>query len=410
MLDTMRFLLFFLGFGSASAVFLNLASPVAADQFLLRNGGVVEGTLLNTDENPRRTYRIRLDKGGEVSLKAIAVRKHLEPTPEQRKYKELLARMPSDSAQLHWKMAEQCEQWSLLRERKFHLEQTIRLEPNHAQARRALNHRQRPDGSWGELSEIMAEQGKVRRNGRWVSEQQAEMLDAAEAFKQAEIEWKKKSRLWRRWLSKGNSGRVFAELEGIDGAPDAASLDTLIDLFRSPKCDPDTAAELRELLAAVLARSSSTTALDALVEAAMTGSRDLQMECLRQLEQQGGSQYAGRFLPFLRNEHNQLVRRAGDALGILGSEECILPLIAALRTTHTRLVGGAGDGRINLRNGGLSAGQTKPKKVTETKTNREVLSALVKLTSQDFRYDQDQWIRWYARRSVPPNLDLRRDE
>ena len=167
---------------------------------------------------------------------------------------------------------------------------------------------------------------------------------------------------------------------------------------------------LRESLAEVLAKSGHGAALNVLVEAAMTGSRDLQMECLRQLERHGHQNVAQRFVPHLQNKQNGLVRRAGYALGVLGGEEAILPLIKALQTTHTFLVGGAGDGRINLRNGGLSAGQTKPKKVTQAKTNREVRTALVKLTGQDFKYNEAQWLRWYAARSTPPNLDLRRDE
>ena len=389
-------------------VALCVTSTANADQFLLRNGGSVKGTLLNAQEKPRKTYRIRLEKGGEVTLDAIDVKKHVVPTPEQQKYQELLARLPADSAELHWKMAEQCGKWSLLREQKFHLEQTIRLDPNHEKARRALKHKRRDDGTWGTLSEIMEEAGKVRRGGRWVTQQQADLIDAAEALKEAEIEWKKKVRLWRKWLADGRRrGEVLRQIEQID---DTTAIGPLVELFRSPRCDPSTASMLRETLAGVLARFGSSQAIDVLVEAAMTGSRDLQMECLRQLEMHGHPDIAQRFVPHLQSKHNQLVRRAGYALSVLGGDAEILPLIKALQTTHIRLVGGQGDGRINLRNGGLSAGQSKPKKVPETKSNKEVRSALVKLTGQDFRYNEATWLDWYATRSTPPNLDLRRDE
>ena len=54
-------------------------------------------------------------------------------------------------------------------------------------------------------------------------------------------------------------------------------------------------------------------------------------------------------------------------------------------------------------------GRTKPKKVDEIRNNKEVLSALVKLTDNDFDYNQQRWLDWYLSQTTPPNLDLRRD-
>ena len=103
------------------------------------------------------------------------------------------------------------------------------------------------------------------------------------------------------------------------------------------------------------------------------------------------------------------VRRAGYALGVLGDQAIVLPLIKALRTKHTTYVGGRGNGNINAGTGGLSVGRTKPKKVDEIRNNKEVLSALVKLTDNDFDYNQQRWLDWYLSQTTPPNLDLRRD-
>lgn len=380
-----------------------VALTAQADEFVLSNGGTVRGTLLNADEDPRVTYHIRLDKGGEVTLDVEAVRKVVVPSPEKRRYEELLAKLPNDSAELHWKMAEQCAKWSLSRERQFHLEQTIRLDPHHEQARRALRHKKRKDGSWAEVSEIMEDSGKVRRNGRWVTKQQAQMEDEARAHEEAERQWKKKLRIWRRWLA--DQRRRADALREIEQIEDPSAVGPLVELFRSDK-NPS----LRDVLAEVLGRFHHGQATEALVEAAMFGPRELQLQCLRQLEKSGRTDAVQRFLPNLRSSENQLVRRAGYALGILGDDQVVLPLIKALNTTHTELVGGAGDGRINLRAGGLSAGQTKPKERTVRKQNREVLSALIKLTGQDWRYNEQLWMKWYLERSTPPNLDLRREE
>ena len=378
------------------------APVVSADQFVLTNGNSVEGVLLNEDERPRESYKIRLATGGELTLDASAVKEVVVLSPQQRRYRELLARLP-DKAELHWKMAEACAKWSLPKERTFHLEQTIRLDPNHEEARRALKHRQRPDGTWAPVDVIMEEAGRVRRDGRWVTKQEAELADAAEAYQERQIEWKKKIRLWRRWLN--DPRRREQALQEIEAIEDSAAVGPLVELFRE-----DKNAALRDLLAEVLGRFSSSAATSALVEASLFAARDLQLQCLRQLEKNGRNAAVQQILPYLHNGNNQLVLRSGYALGVLGDEHVILPLIHALNTTHTRLVGGAGDGRINLRNGGLSAGRTKPKKVQEVEQNREVLSALVKLTNENFGYDERRWLNWYLVRSTPPNLDLRREE
>ena len=116
------------------------------------------------------------------------------------------------------------------------------------------------------------------------------------------------------------------------------------------------------------------------------------------------------FVGHLRSPNNTLVRRAGYALGELGDDAVTLPLIKALRTKHTQLVGGQGNGGINARNGGVSVGRTKPKKVDRYLKNKEVLNALVKIVGKDHGgYDQERWLNWYLARSTPPNLDLRRD-
>ena len=116
------------------------------------------------------------------------------------------------------------------------------------------------------------------------------------------------------------------------------------------------------------------------------------------------------FVPSLRSSSNGEVNRAAYALGELGDESVVLPLIKSIRTRHIKLVGGKGNGRINAGNGGVSMGQTKPKKVPYWENNKNVLDALAKLTkAPDFGYDQGRWLEWYRRMKTPPYLDLRRD-
>lgn len=384
-----------------------IANAAVADTIHLRSGGRLEGLVLNADEKPRQTYQIRLQDGGRITLDVADVRRVVQPSPEKKQYQELLARMPSDTAEMHWKMVEVCSKLNLARERKFHLERVIELDTNHEQARRALRYKQQKDGSWARLEDIRAAEGKVRHNGKWMTPAEAEIADAKEARKQATIAWKKKLRMWRGWLK--DRRRQQKALEEIQAITDPLAAEPLVEMFWSEK-----SLALRQLLAEVLGRINSGTATGALAKAAMQGDTDdeneIRLYAVKLLEQNNRRNVVPAFVSELRSGSNTNVRRAAYVLGKLGDESVVLPLIKALRTKHTKLVGGAGNGNINVnRNGGLSVGRTKPKKVDVYLKNREVLSALVSLTDKDFEYDQHRWLAWYLSLTTPPNLDLRRD-
>ena len=111
-----------------------LTSPAQADKFLLKSGGSLEGKLLNADESPRRSYRIQLATGGDLTLATNDVRKVEKLSLRQQQYKAALNSM-ADTVDAHMKMYELCKKHSLTRERQFHLEQVIRIDPKHERAR-----------------------------------------------------------------------------------------------------------------------------------------------------------------------------------------------------------------------------------------------------------------------------------
>lgn len=383
-----------------------LASAAAGDTFHLRSGGQVEGQLLNAEESPRRTYQIRLDSGGDVTLDTAEVEKVVVLTPAQRQYRDLLKRMPSDTAEMHWKMSEACFKWKLYRERQFHLERAIELDPDHKEARQALKYKQQADGSWARIEDIKAAAGLIRWDGKWMTPAQAKLAEAEEKREEAEVAWKKKLRMWRGWLKDSRRrGKAISEIESIQ---DPLAAKPLVEMFWSERN-----IALRQLIADVLAQLDSGLATSALAQAAMQGDNEddneIRLYAIKLLERHNLRGVVPAFLPELNSSSNVRVRRAAHVIGQLGDETVVLPLIKALRTKHTQLVGGAGNGNINVSRGGLSVGRTKPKKVDVWRENREVLSALVKLTDQDFEYDQQRWLNWYLSLTTPPGLDLRRD-
>lgn len=384
-----------------------VARPTVADTFYLRSGGQVQGNLLNADEQPRTTYQIRLRAGGDLTLDAAEVSRVVKLTPSQTEYRELLEKLP-DTVESHLTMAAQCSKLSLPRERTFHLEQVLRLDPNNEQARRALKYKRTRDGGWARLEDIQEAAGLVKYDGRWVTRDEAELQEAAEQRREAKLAWQKDLRMWRGWLN--DRRRRDQAIEAISNIDDPLAADALVKMFWE-----DSSYAVRELIAEVLGRLNSATATRALAQAAMRGSTDeeneLRLYCVRQLEKNHLRSVVPSFVGELNSPVNANVRRAAYVLGILGDETVVLPLIKALRTRHTRLVGGRGNGGINAGRGGLSVGRTPPKKVDVFRKNKEVLDALIKLTKtgEPFGYDENRWLNWYLEQNTPPKLDLRRD-
>ena len=378
-----------------------------AETFRLNSGREIEGRLLNADERPRRTYRIRLATGGDVTLDAEDLDKVIPPSPNKQRYLDLLKKMPSDTAKMHWIMAEECEKLRLKKERKLHLERVIALDPNHEEARRALGYKKTSNGKWATLEQLKAAEGKVRWKGQWLTQAEIARREASDKRKEVKLEWQRKLRMWKKWLK--DPRRQSKAVEEIASIDDPMAAEALVKMFWSESSVP-----LRELLAEVMGQLTSGRATTALAQAAMQGDteseNEIRLHSIRQLKKNKRYSVVPGFVSQLRSKDNTAVRRAGYALGELGDDAVTLPLIKAIRTKHTTLVGGAGNGGINMRNGGLSAGRTKPKKVDKVVKNPEVLSALVKITGKDRGgYNQQEWLAWYRRRSTPPNLDLRRD-
>lgn len=384
---------------------LGITDTTHADTFHLRSGGRLEGNLINPNEQPRNTYRIRLETGGDVTLEARDVSKVVKPTREQLVYRNTLKTMP-DTVESHMKVYELCKQLSLTRERTFHLEQAIRIDPDYAPARQLLKYKQKSDGSWAKLEEIKEEAGLVRFGGKWVTQEEARLAELREQREEQQITWKKNIKRWRGWL--GDRGRRSKALAAFNAIDDPLAVEPLVKMFQS-----DGSIAVREMIAEILGRIGTASATKALAQAALRGNsdaeNDLRFLCVRLLQKNNRRSVASGFIPELRSSDNAIVRRAGYAIGELGDESAVLPLIKALNTNHTKLVGGKGNGNINAGSGGLSVGRTKAKKVNVSRSNKEVRSALVKLTNQDFEYNERKWLAWYQSKNTPPNYDLRRD-
>jgi hypothetical protein len=385
---------------------LSSGAIASADTFRLRDGGRLSGELLNAEQDPRTTYVVRLESGGEVILNAADVARVEAASPEEVKYRELLNKIPEATAENHWIMAEWCRRQRMSAEQDFHLQHVIALQPNHVAARRALGYQPQANDGWARTEDIWKADGYVTDGGDWRVPQQQRVQEAQKARDEARLEWQRNLKMWRGWLGGRRSQQAVERITSID---DPLAAEPLAHLFLN-EVNP----RLREVLAEILGRLDSPLATQVLARAALDeNDYEMRMHCLKQLKGNHRGGAVSIFVGALGSKDNARVNRAGTALGRMQDKSAVLPLIQALHTTHKFRIGGSAN-NMNAsfdrtgRGGGLSMGN-RAKVIEKQLSNQGVRDALISLTDQNFEFRELSWKAWYLAQSTPPNLDLRRD-
>ncbi|MFM8250433.1 MAG: HEAT repeat domain-containing protein [Planctomycetota bacterium] len=384
------------------------APPVVrADLFLLTSGGQVEGELVNRLETPRQSYIIQLPSGGQLTLDKQAVANVVVRSEAERRYQELLPKMPR-SVDGHWKMAEWCKERGLDAQRQEHLREIIKLEPDHEVARNLLGY-SRKQGKWMTTEDFFRSQGYIRYGSSWRLPQEIALLSLQEQAKQVEVEWRQKLRILRSKVDRKNGERALDEIRAIQD-PNASG--PLVAMFE----DKNERRELKLIYIELLGRLNTGAAIGALVKHAIQDDdQGIRERCLDQLERIKSEQITIALCRLLRDENNVVVQRAAVALGRFQDPSATLPLIDALVTKHKQVVSsGGGAGSISPTfsadgGGGLSMGGG-PKVIQNNVNNEPVLTALQTLhPNVNFGFDEVAWRRWYGEQRSPTVDNLRRD-
>lgn len=388
------------------------AAPAAADQFVLSSGGRIEGRLLNPEEKPRKTYQIQTDVG-LLTLSAERVEEVIAASPQERDYAELLPKMPP-TADGNWRMAKWCQQNSLNEHRRRHLEAVISLDPNHADARRALGYSLDESGNKWILPEVVnRQQGLVRHGSRWVVPVDVTLQKLREERELRQKELRKLMKTWRTWIVKPRSKkeaegrRQFLALRNPDAVPG------LNELLR----EKDEPRALKILYIEALHRIGSAGGAVALIKEVLeTKEPEVRDKALDALQDIGRQHAIAAFGKTLHDSDNRKVNLAAVGLAAMNDRESVPALIDALVTKHkfqlrqqggalNPVFGGPGGGL-----GGLNMGGNKPKIIEKTFSNENVRDALVKLTGVNHGFDQQAWRHWLIRRDAPVSTQLRRSE
>jgi hypothetical protein len=407
-------------FGKQSSLSLVLAcgllafaqSAAEAEVFLLRTGGRIEGEWLNPQRGVTEDYLLRNTAGVQVALASPQVTRVLATTDVQKQYEEQLHKAPATVAG-HLQLAQWCREAGLTQQRKFHLEQIIKLEPDHEEARLGLGYGRFPNGGWMTPDQYMLRQGYVKYRGSWKLPQEIEIEARDREFELADKEWRKRLKIWLGHLD--NDKRAADAVQGIQGIRDPAAANALADIL----ADDENALDLRLLCLEVIGKLPPGLVTSTLIQLSLhDGNENLRERCLVELKRQGSHLAIPVFVKELGSKDNKIVRRAAIGLHVLGAVSATKQLIDALVTTHKYLIQSGSKGQYspsfspdgNGGLGGMTAG-SKTQIVKQDIQNDEVLSALTALhPGVNFAFDEDKWRRWFMSSKGAVVPDLRRGE
>jgi hypothetical protein len=249
----------------------------------------------------------------------------------------------------------------------------------------------------------------VLYKGEWRLHQDVAALEQKEQSELAAKEWRRKIVQWRGWLGGRRDSEARERLLGISDP---------MAIWGLGQCllgEEDGA--IRELYVDILGRFEGPEAAAILIHAAIDDpDEEVRLRSTSLLKGPAIRRAVAEFSQALYGSDNRRINRAGAALGQLGDPDAVLPLIDALVTRHDSIVRPTSGIRPSFGSGpngsgfnGLSVGDA-PKRVTQYLENRSVLEALVKITGQNFRYDEVAWKEWYrSRHALPDSINLRRD-
>lgn len=388
------------------------AQPTLAEVFVLKSGGRIEGEVLNPNRERGQPYQVRTEEGVKLALADATVARVIVKTDVDKQYEALLPKL-ENTAEAQWAMSEWCKEAGLTEQRKRHLQAVIALDPNHAEARKALGY-QRRGTRWLTPEEFMQSVGFVRYKGAWRTRQEVEI---ASRQVQQELNAKKLRKDIFMWLEQvASNGRLRdAADKNLTALEDPAAAPALAEIIG----DDQQPLAARKRCLEILSRLPPGMATGTMVRVAMNDAdASIREACLDELKRQGPATVVPAFVLELKSKDNKRVNRAADCLAALGDPSATLPLISALVTEHRfQVVQGSNPGSIggtfspngSPGAGGMSMGG-KPQYIKKQLQNSGVLGALMTIhpTAQNNQYDIEAWRAWYTKTQTTVSIDLRR--
>ncbi len=384
---------------------LDMPGVLRGDVFILREGGKIEGEFLNPNETPRETYRIKTDRGMEITIdkKFIGPRRKTEEQEALTEY-NAFAPFREDTIENHLEIAQWCSDQKLRKLSQRHLLQVLELDPDHAKARQLLRYERASDGSWTSREETLASRGFIRTAAGNRTQQQIDVEQIFQRRKEKELAWERK---------------ITALCNALPGDPKAREE---ILAISDPTAVPALAAALpksgSEVTRGLIIRTFSNIASrDAVMEIARWSLNTKEIEevrrtCMDEIKKHPSALplltgfYIGQLHP---DRPVTTINAAAFALAELDIKTAVPDLVKVLVTHHseTRTVQAGGPSFDRSGNAGLGWGQRQETRHWDS-ANQGVLSALIRLTGQNFHFDQNAWMNWLLKARQTKSFNGRR--
>lgn len=379
-------------------------TSLQADELHLATGGTVQGTWLNSQEQPLTGYVFQTSAGVKLSLHLSQVTKVVRTSALDAEYEKRRV-ATADTIDDQWQLAEWCRQQMLLPERRVHLRRIVELDPNHQLARGALGY-QFAGGEWVTKDEVRQKEGYEFYKGRWRTAQEIEIIETKSKREIAQKEWYIKLQRLRQQLMGSGAPQAMQTLAQIKDGEAAAPLGAMLARERLRR--------LKMVYADVLAQIPGDEAMGILIEASLADPDEEMFHYCVDLvvKRERSPRTTEAYVSSLRHPNNFRVNRAAAALGKLGDRSAISSLIDALTTTHTQVIPGrpgAGPDSTTTSFAGSTATSAQPTtgtamvqnegpKVRIVKVqNQHVLDALASLAGgTSFGFDARAWRYWHA--------------
>jgi hypothetical protein len=314
----------------------------------------------------------------------------------------------------------------LSQERLAQMRLVVEHDREHVGANRGLGHVRR-DGRWTTADEMLASRGFVKHKGKRVLPQELELTLQEERIGESEKSWLKRVKMWQGWLAGGHGDRRATAVARLNEIHDPDAVPALVRSFR------DAPEEQHRLLyVSVLSKIEGERPVFAMVvQSLVDDSKAVREMAITGIRRKEAAPAIAVYLRALKNRQNPIVNRAAEALGQLGHDGAIAPLIEALITRHeyqmlvrdtapmastqgrenrsgvvfppgfgpntdtSRLSSSAPNSSVQAE---LADGLV-PVIYEKDQENQSVLLALNLLTRQNFSYDAPAWRRWNRARS-----------
>lgn len=392
----LKFLLFVGWMGTA------LCLPTFADEKVEIKGG---GAVVGKANSSEKLVEINIAPGIRVALDSSKTDITKEERAEEAEYLTRLEKL-NESAESHWEMYQWCKQNSLTAYAYQHAWRVIELDPDHAQARGALDFLRDGKG-WILRDDLMLRSGRIKDGSQWRIPEEMEKIKADQARTEQLTKWKRDIKSWKTDVFSGGPRAAKSKVK-LDAIQDPVAVGPLIDQLQ----DQDNPVEFRLLVVGLLSRLGTNEAIQALIVASVQdGSAKVREAAIDIVKQKAPEEAASQYARLLTHENNAQVQRAGSGLAALQDKRYTWHLIQALVTEHKREVKGSGNTYGTDSAGGFSiGGSNKPKVVMEPVNNTPVLTALTAMYPDvNYRFDENRWKLWYLENFHPEGTDLRRD-